>query len=163
MANRRSFCVIIAFYSLLHWKSGLLIIAQVLGRLLLQWRRNQPALRGKKRILASPNSWQQVCNRSNPEKTGRSCEGADFSWLSSKVSWTLLDSLTRFDSTRTWIGAPLKSQSQLHLINYVRLITNMLLLPPSINFTSGVNYGVMIRLRCQGNVIWSCFCHIDHT
>jgi hypothetical protein len=22
----------------------------------------------------------------NPEKTGRSCEGADFSWLSSKVS-----------------------------------------------------------------------------
>jgi hypothetical protein len=35
------------------------------------------------RRLASPNEWQQVCNRSNPAKTGRSCEGADFSWLSS--------------------------------------------------------------------------------
>jgi hypothetical protein len=40
----------------------------------------------KERILAGPNEWQQVCNRSNPGKTGRSCEGADFSWLSSKVS-----------------------------------------------------------------------------
>jgi hypothetical protein len=38
------------------------------------------------KILAGPNEWQQVCNRSNPEETGRSCEGADFSWLSSKVS-----------------------------------------------------------------------------
>jgi hypothetical protein len=26
-------------------------------------------------ILASPNYWQQVCNQSNPEKFGRSCEG----------------------------------------------------------------------------------------
>jgi hypothetical protein len=43
----------------------------------------------KERILAGPNEWQQVCNRSNPVKTGRSCEGADFSWLSSKVSQTL--------------------------------------------------------------------------
>jgi hypothetical protein len=41
------------------------------------------------RILAGPNEWQQVCNRSNPAKTGRSCEGVDFSWLSSKVSRTL--------------------------------------------------------------------------
>jgi hypothetical protein len=41
------------------------------------------------RILPGPNEWQQVCNRSNPEKTGRSCEGVDFSWLSSKVSRTL--------------------------------------------------------------------------
>jgi hypothetical protein len=41
-------------------------------------------------ILAGPNEWQQVCNRSNPEKTGRSCEGADFSWLSSKASGTLV-------------------------------------------------------------------------
>ena len=30
------------------------------------------------RILAGPNEWQQVCNRSNPEKTGRSCEAVDF-------------------------------------------------------------------------------------
>jgi hypothetical protein len=35
------------------------------------------------RILAGPNSWQQVCDRPNPEKTSRSCEGADFRWLSS--------------------------------------------------------------------------------
>jgi hypothetical protein len=42
--------------------------------------------------LAGPNEWQQVCNRSNPEKTGRSCGGADFSWWSSKVSRTLLPS-----------------------------------------------------------------------
>jgi hypothetical protein len=49
----------------------------------------------KNRILASPNSWQQVqvCNRSNPEESDRSCEGVDFSCLSSKVSWTLLPSL----------------------------------------------------------------------
>ena len=40
--------------------------------------------------MAGPNEWQQVCNhRSNPEKTWRSCEGADFSWLSSQVSRTL--------------------------------------------------------------------------
>jgi hypothetical protein len=47
-------------------------------------------LEKKFRILACPYEWQQVCNRSNPGKTGRSCEGADFSWLSSKVSRTLV-------------------------------------------------------------------------
>jgi hypothetical protein len=47
-------------------------------------------LEKKYRILAGPNWWQQVCNRSNREKTGRSWEGADFSWLSSKVSRTLM-------------------------------------------------------------------------
>jgi hypothetical protein len=46
-------------------------------------------LKKNTRILASPNEWQQVCNRSNPEETGRSCEGVDFGWLSSKVSRTL--------------------------------------------------------------------------
>ena len=50
-------------------------------------------LKLKYRILAGPNEWQQVCSRSNPEKTGRSCEEADFSWLSSKVSRTLLREL----------------------------------------------------------------------
>jgi hypothetical protein len=44
----------------------------------------------KYRILAGPNEWQRLCNRSNLGKTGRSCEGADFSWLSPKVSRTLL-------------------------------------------------------------------------
>ena len=42
-------------------------------------------------ILAGPNEWQQVCNRINCEKTSRCCEGADFSWLSSKVSRALDD------------------------------------------------------------------------
>ena len=42
----------------------------------------------KERILAGPNECQQVCNWSNPEKTNRSCEGAKFSWLNSKVFWT---------------------------------------------------------------------------
>jgi hypothetical protein len=51
-------------------------------------------LKKKYRILAGPNEWQQVCNQSNPEKTGRSCEGADFSWLSSKASQTLNKSAT---------------------------------------------------------------------
>jgi hypothetical protein len=37
-----------------------------------------PALEKNYRILAGPNEWQQVCNRSNPEKTSRSCEGVDF-------------------------------------------------------------------------------------
>jgi hypothetical protein len=40
MANMQSFCFIIAFVIMLHWKTGLLINAQVLGRLSLQWRRN---------------------------------------------------------------------------------------------------------------------------
>jgi hypothetical protein len=48
------------------------------------------ALEKKKRIVAGPNKWQLVCNRSNPGKTGRSCEGADLSSLSSKVSRTLM-------------------------------------------------------------------------
>ena len=38
----------------------------------------------EKRILAGPNEWQQVCNRQNPGKTGRSCEGADFSLVELK-------------------------------------------------------------------------------
>ena len=46
-------------------------------------------LKKKNRILAGPNEWQQVCNRQILRETGRSCEGADFSWLSSKVSRTL--------------------------------------------------------------------------
>jgi hypothetical protein len=46
-------------------------------------------LKKEYRILAGPNEWQQVCNRSNPGETGGSCEGADFSWLSSKVSLNL--------------------------------------------------------------------------
>jgi hypothetical protein len=50
-------------------------------------------LKKKYRILTGPNEWQQVCNLSNPGKIGRSCEGMDFSWLSSKVSRTLIQIL----------------------------------------------------------------------
>jgi hypothetical protein len=53
-------------------------------------------LKKKNRILASPIEWQQVCNRSNPKETGRSGEGADFSWLSSKVSRTLTTTQVSF-------------------------------------------------------------------
>jgi len=68
---------------------------------------------GKKyRILAGPNEWQQVCNQSNPGKTGRSCEGADFSWLSSKVSRTLRERergiiilYTKYTSRSTYVKA----------------------------------------------------------
>jgi hypothetical protein len=37
-------------------------------------KKSAGTLRKNYRILAGPNEWQQVCNRSNPEKTGRSCE-----------------------------------------------------------------------------------------
>jgi hypothetical protein len=42
-------------------------------------------LKKKYRILAGPNEWQQVCNRSNPGKTSRSCEGAEFSKITHHV------------------------------------------------------------------------------
>jgi hypothetical protein len=41
---------------------------------------------GRSKLMAT--SLQPV----NPGKTGRSCEGTDFSWLSSKVSQTLIPS-----------------------------------------------------------------------
>jgi hypothetical protein len=49
MANRRSFCFIIAFHNFatLEKKNGFLINAQVFGRLSLQQRRIQPALEKK--------------------------------------------------------------------------------------------------------------------
>jgi metal-dependent amidase/aminoacylase/carboxypeptidase family protein len=54
----------------------------------------------KNKILASANEWQQDCNRSNRGKTGRNCEGEDFSWLSSKVSRTCLTHVAQ--STNLW-------------------------------------------------------------
>jgi hypothetical protein len=68
----------------------------VKGRILDGWAQKSPEpseedkVPGTKyRILTGPNSWQQVCNWWNLEKTGGSCEGADFSWLTSRVSRTL--------------------------------------------------------------------------
>jgi hypothetical protein len=52
----------------------------------------------KKRILTGPNQWQQVCNQSNPENTGGSCEWADFSWLTSKASPTLFGENTKIST-----------------------------------------------------------------
>jgi hypothetical protein len=89
MANKRSFSFNIAFHNFAtletrftyQWPSSWLVV--------ITMKKKLAALQKQYRILASPNEWQQVCNRSNPGKTGRSCEGADFSWLSSKVSRTL--------------------------------------------------------------------------
>jgi hypothetical protein len=66
------------------------------------------------RILAGPNEWQHVCNRSNPEKTGRSCEGADFSWLSSKVSQTLTKIMSEKISFWPVISTPPSMNCLLH-------------------------------------------------
>jgi hypothetical protein len=87
----RSFCFIIAFHDFHTLKNRLTyqcpsswpVVITMKKKLAGTWKT-------KYRILAGPNEWQQVCNWSNPGKTGRSCEGADFSWLSSKVSQTLL-------------------------------------------------------------------------
>ena len=89
MANMRSFCFIIAFHN----------FATLENRLIYQWPSSWPVVITMKtklagtwksyRILAGPNEWQQVCNRSNLEKTGRNCEGVNFSWFSSKISRTL--------------------------------------------------------------------------
>ena len=84
-----TFASLLHFIILLHWKTSLHINAQVLGWLSLQWRRNLPALEKNIEYWPVQMNGQQVCNWSNPEKTGRSCEGTDFSWLSSKVSRTL--------------------------------------------------------------------------
>jgi hypothetical protein len=40
--------------------------------------------------------WEQVCDRSDPKKSGKICEGANFSWLSSKVSRTMNNKLPCF-------------------------------------------------------------------
>jgi hypothetical protein len=89
--NGEAFASLLHFIILLHWKTGLVINAQVfLAGCHYNEEELSRHLKKKKRILAGPNEWQQVCNRSNPEETGRSCEGADFSWSSSKVSRTLV-------------------------------------------------------------------------
>ena len=73
MANKQNFCFITAFHNFATLETGLLIDAQVLGRLSLQWKTKLASTwKDKYRISASPNSWRQVCSRSNPEKTGRS-------------------------------------------------------------------------------------------
>jgi hypothetical protein len=87
MENKRSFCFIIAFHNFATLeKPAYLSMPKFLAGCLYNEEEISLHLKKKKRIFAGPNSWQQVCNQSNPEKTGRSCEGADFGWVSSKVS-----------------------------------------------------------------------------
>ena len=85
MANKRSFCSIIAFHN----------FATLKNWLTYQCPSSWPVVITMKKKLASTckknTGYRPVqINQSNPEKTGRSCEGADFSWLSSKVSRTLM-------------------------------------------------------------------------
>ena len=90
MTNKRSVCFIIAFHNfatLEKWltyqrPSSWPVVITMKKKLAGSWKK-------KYKILAGPNERQQVSNRWNPEKTGISCGGADFSWLSSKVSRTL--------------------------------------------------------------------------
>jgi hypothetical protein len=77
MANMRNFCFILAFHNFATLEK---VACLSMPKFLASCHNNEEEIR----ILAGPNEWQQVCNRSNSEKTGRSCEGADFSWLTSK-------------------------------------------------------------------------------
>jgi hypothetical protein len=105
MANMWNFCFIIAFHNFPTLENRLTyqcpnswpVVITMEKKLAGTWKKNY-------RILAGPNSWQQVCNWSNPEKTGRSCEGADFSWWSSKVARTLSPSsgLWRWKLVVSW-------------------------------------------------------------
>ena len=89
MANMRNFCFIIALHNFATLENRLTyqclsswpVVITMKKKLTSTWKK-------KCRIVAGPNEWQQVCNQSNPEKTGRSCEGPEFSWLSSRASRT---------------------------------------------------------------------------
>jgi hypothetical protein len=90
MANKRSFCFISAFHN----------FATLKNQLTYQCTSSWPVVITMKKKLAgtwkkSIGYWPVQINGNKfatswiLKKTGRSCEGADFSWLSSKVSWTL--------------------------------------------------------------------------
>ena len=107
MVNRQSFCFIIAFHNFAIFENRLTYQCSSSWPVVITMKKKLAGTWKKYRILASPNEWQQVCNRSNPEKSGRSCEGADFSWLSSKGSRTLfLIPPPAFNSTaKGWAAA----------------------------------------------------------
>jgi hypothetical protein len=107
MANRRSFCFIIAFHNFATLKNRLTYQCPSSWPVVITIKKKiSQNLEKKYRILAGPNEWQQVCNRSNPGKTGRSCEGADFSSLSSKVSQALLLTYPNWTDTNTLATHP---------------------------------------------------------
>ena len=109
MANKRSFCFIIAFHDFATLENQLTyqcpsswpVVITMKKKLADTWKNIYIYIY---RILAGPNEWQQVCKRSNPKKPGRSCEGADFSWLISKVSRTLLYRIST-DCAKKSLGA----------------------------------------------------------
>jgi hypothetical protein len=83
MANMQSFCFIIAFHNFATLKkTAYLSMPKFLAGCHYSAEEISRHVTKKERILAGLNEWQQVCNRSNPGKTGRSFEGADISWLS---------------------------------------------------------------------------------
>ena len=114
MANMRNFYFIIVFHNFatLIEKPAYLSMPKFLAG----YHYNEEEISWhleKNRILAGPNEWQQVCHRSNPERTGGSCEGADCSWLSSRVSRTLpaicilvnLETSQDLDRLELYVGA----------------------------------------------------------
>jgi hypothetical protein len=69
MANKRSFCFIIAFSQFCYiGKPAYLSMPKFLTGCHYNEEEISQHLKKKYRILAGPNEWQQVCNRSNPEK-----------------------------------------------------------------------------------------------
>ena len=96
MANMQSFCFIIACHN----------FATLENRLTYQCPSSWPVVITVKKKLAGTlkyiqdfvrsKLWQQVCNRLDPKKSGKSCEGRNFSWLSSKVSRTMNSKLSNF-------------------------------------------------------------------
>ena len=84
---------VVCRYNLLHWKTNLLINAQVFDRLSLQWKGNYPTLAKHIRYWPVQINGNKFATNQILEKTSRSCEGADFSWLSSKNSRTLSGTL----------------------------------------------------------------------
>ena len=87
MLNKRNFCFIIASRNFATLENQLTYQCPSSWPVVITIKEEiSRHLQKNYRILAGPNEWQQVCNRSNPGKTGRSCGEADFSL---KVSWTL--------------------------------------------------------------------------
>ena len=79
MANMQSVCFIIAFHIFATLENRLTYQCPCSWLVVTTMKEEISRHLKKERILGGPNEWQQVCNRSNLGKTGRSCEGADLS------------------------------------------------------------------------------------
>ena len=101
MANKRSFCFIIAFHNFATLENWLTYQCPSSWPVVITMKKKLAGTWKTYRILAGPNQWQQVCNRSNPEKNDRSCEGAHYGWLSAKASRTFVGHTWKpYDLTR---------------------------------------------------------------